>query len=180
MSFLLPPTSPLPSLVEGGRTNCSLLAGSFSRRLDPREHREHLDYHARTCDDRPGKMFAACPVCRHLRRRYIDIRIAEGSVRWLFATVGAQELGAHGEPQAEVRKRLLSRTAGAAAAAAADETAIVLLDAPDGHVWAQIRHGANAPGARQAADAAERETTGEAVRWTADRESAWLLERYSE
>jgi len=176
MSFLLPPTSPLPSLVKGGRTNCRLLAGSFGRRLDPHERREHLNYHARTCDDRPGKMFAACPVCRHLRRRYIDIRIAECSVRWLYATARAQELGAYGEPQAEVRERLLSRTAGAAA----EETAIVLLDAPDDQVWAQIRHGANAPGARWAADAAERETTGEVVRWIADRESAWLLERYSE
>jgi hypothetical protein len=174
MPFLLPPNSPLPK-DESGRARCGAVSSVLAS-LDADQQREHLEFHARTCDDTPGKFFAACPFCTPLRTRYINGRIEDGTVRWLYSVRGEHEFGNVGEGQDEVRQRLVNRVA----ATHGEETGIVVIEVPEDQVWAQIRDGAKTTGAREAADVVERETVDDAVQWIADRESVWLLERYSE
>lgn len=173
MPFLLPPKSPLASKHESGRASCSMLGGAL-RSLDDNERTEHLVSHARTCDDAPGKMFAACPICRPLRLQYIDHRIEEGSVRWFYSNEGTHEFGTTGESPEDVRQRLLAATG-----SESTEVEIVFLEVSDDQSWAQIRSGAEVPSAPTAADALERETVSGDLRWIATPESAWLLQRYS-
>ncbi len=173
MPFLLPPTSPLASKHESGRASCGMLGGAL-RSLDDNERTEHLESHARTCDDKPGKMFAACPICRPLRLQYIDLRIEEGSVRWFYSHEGTHEFGTTGESAKAVRQRLLAVTESETA-----EVEMVFLEVPDEQSWAQIRSGAELRSAPNAADALERETVGGDLRWIATPDSAWLLQRYS-